>query len=254
MKGSILQLKKGKILHLYGQGGAATLACMVYSTSEGSSLNGLRIVDPGVIIKVSHIETETITVPYGRWSGGGHSSYWSEGEEDITTVVSTVKEEKHFSRESGKESIPSQIKGGFCALRVAAGNLRVENCELTSTEPAVLIIDGDARPIIEKCHIHNGPGVGIMVYGLGSSPLVRNCMVQSNGSHGVLVNDDQCCPVLVGNEISGNAGWGLCLAKGVTGAKVTFGDNAVTKNAAGDVPQIFTVGSDLKRVLSFGEK
>lgn len=120
-----------------------------------------------------------------------------------------------------------QVGGHGYGVDIAAGNLEMENCDVSSQGSACISIHGDANPHILHCSVHGGERNGIFVHDqgqgviedcdiianafagvevkTGGTPTVRKCRINQNASEGIYVHN-QGGGVFVENDLSDNNG------------------------------------------------
>ncbi len=108
-------------------------------------------------------------------------------------------------------TIRSQVglKGNkYYALEIVQGRPLIENCDITSDTFACVAIHGPAaNPILRRCRIHHGGGVGVSFYE-GSRGIVEDCDIFANKYAGVEICEDSA-PVIRHSRIHHNKGDGI---------------------------------------------
>jgi len=108
-------------------------------------------------------------------------------------------------------TIRSQVglKGNkYYAIDIPRGQLEVEDCDITSDTFACVAIHGPtANPIIRRCRIHDGEGVGVSIYE-GGRGVLEDCNIVGNKYAGVEICEDSTL-VLRHCQVHNNRGDGI---------------------------------------------
>lgn len=109
----------------------------------------------------------------------------------------------------------------------------IDGCFISSETGSGIGIEG-GEPQIRNCTLKNCARSGVMVFsdldGTPGAPKIQGCSIESNKQHGVLVRDG-AEPVVVGNKIQGNGGYGLALQ----GCAGEYTQNKIKENSKGQV-------------------
>jgi F-box protein 11 len=77
--------------------------------------------------------------------------------------------------------------GSGAAVEVGAGRLLLEDCSITSAEPACLLVrEPRAVPVLRRCHIHGGGRAGVLVTERSLATL-EECVISGHAAAGIEV-------------------------------------------------------------------
>lgn len=95
---------------------------------------------------------------------------------------------------------------------IAQGRLEIEDCDISSQGHACVAIHSNADPRLRRNHIHNGNGVGVVVYKNGRGTLEDN-NIFANEENGVAITTGGSL-ILRRNHISQNGAQGVWVSAG----------------------------------------
>jgi parallel beta-helix repeat protein len=106
------------------------------------------------------------------------------------------------------------IANNYAIQLINCGNSTViDGCTISSETGSGIGIEG-GNPVISNCTIKDCARSGLMIFsdldGTPGAPKITNCSIENNKQHGILVRDG-AEPVVLGNSIQRNGGYGLAL-------------------------------------------
>lgn len=106
---------------------------------------------------------------------------------------SAAGQKKTLPKEEGKDAL-------FFAVDIPQGRLILEECDLMAEALASIAVHGNAsNPLIWKCTIHDGKGVGIFFFNQGQG-IVEACTIEANAKAGIWITQ-QSTPYIRGCTI-----------------------------------------------------
>jgi hypothetical protein len=134
-----------------------------------------------------------------------------------------------------------QSKKECFTVDIAQGDLRMEDCSVTSDSLACIAVHGGATsPQINHCNIHSGKRVGIIFFDHARGELIE-CDIFSNKESGVEIKDN-ANPVVKQCRIHYNASRGMHIYDGGTGE---IQDCVIFENGLSGI----TVGKDANPII-----
>ena len=100
----------------------------------------------------------------------------------------------------------------------------MEGCDISSRSGSGVGVEGTSTtPHLARCRVHDCRNHGVALFGgldgaAGGGGTMQGCTVVNNGLAGVLVRSG-AMPLLQGNSIKGNKGWGISIQVRSGGAR-----------------------------------
>jgi len=147
-------------------------------------------------------------------------------------VIQAYKEEVIiFKADKGKiTNLTIRQTGTYTSqsVNIFQGRLELEDCDISSQGLQCVAIHGSADPLLRRCSIHDGTGVGISVYANGQGTFEDN-EIFANANVGLGISEGGN-PIIRRNRISENGEVGIWVTEGGGGI---FEDNDLRGNVKG---------------------
>jgi hypothetical protein len=218
-----------------GQGGVQTIAEALKRANDGDTI----FLSPGVY-RERVILNKAVTLTTGIASSSS-SSPGSKGVEIIwetdqpyeSTIVCTVDGAAVKGPISIRHNSYS-IANNYAVQLINCGpSTLIDGCFISSKTGSGIGIEG-GNPQIRNCILKDCARSGVMVFsdieGTPGAPKIQGCFIESNKEHGILVRDG-AEPVVMGNSIRANGGYGLALQ----GCAGQYKENKIEENKKGQV-------------------
>jgi len=229
--------KAAETIITVGQGDVKTIAEALKRANDGDTI----LLSPGVyrerviLNKAVTLTTVLASSPSFSSSPGSKSAeiFWETDQPYESTLVCTVDGAAVKGPISIKHHSYSIANNYAIHLINCGPSTLIDGCSISSETGSGIGIEG-GNPQIRNCTLKNCARSGIMVFsdldGTPGAPKIQGCSIESNKQHGVLVRDG-AEPVVVGNTIQGNGGYGLALQ----GCGGEYTENKIRENKKGQV-------------------
>jgi len=134
---------------------------------------------------------------------------------------------------SVRHASPS-IANNYAVHILEGAYVQIEGCDVTSSTGSGVGMEGD-HVEVANCHIHDCARSGAMLFGDFESSgrssqrmCLRNCAIERNKLHGIVVRDG-AAPIVKGNADRSNGGYGLAL----TDCGGSYENNVIVNNKQG---------------------